>query len=155
MRSAHDSTPCNEQGGGLRLAAFILRRSKISHGDLMLIGLDLPITVRASLPISDDDLLVRPQSNQLYRIKRNAKGELEILSPSGGKGSRCEARVIRQLDLWAEENGGAYFSSSAGFRMPDGSVLSPGRWNALSDRERHGMVSGWLECGLTARAFWG
>jgi Uma2 family endonuclease len=79
----------------------------------------------------------------MYRIERNAKGELEIMSPSGGKGSRWESRVIRELDFWAEEHGGASFSSNGGFHLPDGSVLSPDAawvsdacWNALSDREQ-------------------
>jgi hypothetical protein len=104
--------------------------------DLTLIGLALPITVRPPLPISDDDLLVLSRRNPMYRIERNAKGELEIMSPSGGKGSRWEARVIRQLDLWAEENGGASFSSSAGFHLPNGSVLSPGGLGLGSPLER-------------------
>jgi Uma2 family endonuclease len=111
--------------------------------DLTLIGLPLPITVRPPLPLSDDDLLALSQRNQEYRIELNAKGELEIMSPTGGKGGRWESRVIRELDLWSEQNGGSCFSSSTGFRLPDGAVFMPdaawisdARWNALSDREQ-------------------
>ena len=109
----------------------------------VLTGLPLPITVRPPVPISDDDLLALSRRNQMYRIERNAKGELEIMSPSGGKGGRWESRVIRELDLWAEQNGGVSFSSSTGFHLPDGSVLSPddswvsqARWDGLSDGEQ-------------------
>ena len=111
--------------------------------DMTLTGLPLPITVRSAVPVSDDDLLRLSRQNRMYRIERNAKGEIEIMSPSGGIGSRWESRVIRELDLWAEEHGGASFSSSGGFHLPDGSVLSPdaawmsdARWNGLSDREQ-------------------
>jgi Uma2 family endonuclease len=109
----------------------------------VLTGLPLPITVRLPVPISDDELMLLSQRNPIYRIERNAKGELEIMSPTGGKGGRLESRVIRELDLWADQYGGASFSSSVGFRLPDGSVLSPdaawvseARWNSLSDREQ-------------------
>ncbi len=109
----------------------------------VLTGLPLPLTVRPPTPVGDDELLVFSLRNRPYRIERNAKGELEIMSPLGGQGSRLESRVIRELDLWAEQNGGVSFSSSGGFHLPDGSVLSPdaawvsqARWDALSDREQ-------------------
>jgi Uma2 family endonuclease len=111
--------------------------------EMTLTGLPLPITVRPPVPISDEDLMLLSQRNPMVQIERNAKGELEIMSPTGGNGSRWEARVIRELDFWAESNGGASFSSSVGFHLPDGSVLSPDaawvsptRWDALSDREQ-------------------
>jgi Uma2 family endonuclease len=111
--------------------------------ELTLTGLPLPITIHPPEPISDDDLLLLSQRNQTLQIERNANGELEIVSPTGGQGSRWESRVIRELDLWAEEHGGASFSSSAGFHLPDGSVLAPdaswisdARWNALTDRKQ-------------------
>jgi Uma2 family endonuclease len=109
----------------------------------VLTGLPLPITVRPPAPIGDDELMLLSQRNPIYRIERNARGELEIMSPTGGQGGRLESRVIRELDLWAEQHGGASFSSSVGFRLPDGSVLSPdaawvseARWNSLSEREQ-------------------
>jgi Uma2 family endonuclease len=109
----------------------------------VLTGLPLPITVRPPAPIGDDELMLLSQRNPIYRIERNARGELEIMSPTGGQEGRLESRVIRELNLWAEQHGGASFSSSVGFRLPDGSVLSPdaawmseARWNSLSEREQ-------------------
>jgi Uma2 family endonuclease len=106
-------------------------------------GLPLPVTVRPAIPMTDDELMAFSRQNRMYRIERNAKGELEIMSPSGGKGSRWESRVIRELDLWAEQYGGACFSSNGGFHLPDGSVLSPDaswvsetRWNSLTEAQQ-------------------
>jgi Uma2 family endonuclease len=124
----------------------------LAQGDLsidvtqegVLLGLPMPLTVRPAAPMSDEELIAFSRRNRPYRIERNAEGELEIMSPTGGEGSRWESRVIRELDIWAEENGGASFSSSGGFRLPDGSVLSADaafvsgvRWNALSKADRH------------------
>ncbi len=65
------------------------------------------------------------------------------MSPVGGDGSRFEAYVIGQLVVWTEQNGGECFSSNGGFRLQDGSVLSPdaawvsqGRWDALSREDQ-------------------
>jgi Uma2 family endonuclease len=111
--------------------------------EMTLTGLPLPITVRPPVAITDDDLLELSRRNETLHIERNAKGELEIMSPAGGRGSRLESRVIRELDFWTEEHGGASFGSSGGFHLPDGSVLSPDaawisaeRWDALTDREQ-------------------
>ena len=108
-----------------------------------LAGLLLPVTLRPSAPMDDDERLVFSQKNEPYRIERNARGELEIMTPVGGDGSRCEALVIAELTLWTEVNGGVCFSSNGGFSLRDGSVLSPdaswlseARWNALTDDQR-------------------
>jgi Uma2 family endonuclease len=111
--------------------------------DMVLTGIPLPITLRPHVPLSDEELMRFSRRNRLYRIEQNAKGEIEIMTPVGSKGSRWESRVIREVDLWAEQHGGASFSSSGGFRLPDGSVLSAdaafvaaARWNALTNAEQ-------------------
>jgi len=105
-----------------------------------LTGLPLPIVLRPPSPLTDDELLAFSRKNRPFRIERNAKGEIEIMTPVGGKGSNWEAIVIRELGMWAEEDGrGLFFSSNGGFNLPDGSMLSPDaswvsfkRWNALT-----------------------
>jgi Uma2 family endonuclease len=116
---------------------------RITVPGLALAALTLPVIVRSAVPMTDDELLRFSQQNRTYQIERNARGELEIMSPSGGKASRWESRVIRELDIWAEENGGACFGCSGGFHLPDGSVLSPDaawvsqfRWDALSGSQQ-------------------
>jgi Uma2 family endonuclease len=112
---------------------------------LSLAGLPLPLTVRLPVPLTDRDLIAFSERNKPYRIERNEKGELEILTPVGGRGSTWEARAIGRLGEWAEEHGGVVFSSNAGFTLSDGSVRSPDaawikeeRWNALTSEEQEG-----------------
>ena len=93
--------------------------------------------------MNDAELLEFSTRNPLYRIERNARGEMEIMTPVGGDRSRWEVLVIAELTRWTEEHGGVCFSSSVGFSLPDGSMLSPdaawvseARWNALTDSQR-------------------
>jgi Uma2 family endonuclease len=88
-------------------------------------------------------LIAFSRRNRPYQIERNAKGELEIMSPVGMDGTRWEAFVIGKLELWAEEHGGVVFSSNGGVTLADGSVrsadaawISDARWNALSDDDQ-------------------
>jgi len=108
-----------------------------------LTGLPLPIVLRPPSPLTDDELIAFSRKNKPFRIERNAKGEIEIMTPVGGDGSRWEAIVIRELGFWAEEHGGETFSSNGGFNLPDGSTLSPDaswvspdKWHALTAEER-------------------
>ena len=88
-----------------------------------LTGLPLPIVLRPLSPLTDDELIEFSRKNRPFRIERNAKGELEIMTPVGSKGSNWEAIVIRELGMWAEEDGrGLFFSSNGGFALPDGSM---------------------------------
>ena len=109
-----------------------------------LTGLPLPIVLRPPSPLTNDELLAFSLKNKPFRIERNAKGEIEIMTPVGGRGSNWEAIVIRELGMWSEEDGrGLFFSSNGGFNLPDGSMLSPDaswvsfeRWNALTAEEQ-------------------
>lgn len=90
-------------------------------------GVPLPLTLHLPMPMNDAQLLEFSQKNPLYRMERTADGDLEIMTPVGGNGSRWEAYVVRELDQWAERAGGICFSSSGGFSLPDGSMRSPTR----------------------------
>jgi Uma2 family endonuclease len=115
---------------------------------LSLTGLPMPVTLRPATPLSDIELMAFSRRNRPYRIELNAKGELEIMSPVGSEGARREQFVIRVLGNWAEEHGGACFSSNAGFTMKDKSVRSPdaswitqARWDALPEADQEGYAS--------------
>ncbi len=108
-----------------------------------LAGVKLPATLRLAVPLTDAELMAFSRKNRLYRLERNAHGELEIMTPVGGKGSRHESMVVADLASWAEVYGGVCFSSGGGFHLPDGSVLSPDgawipqeRWDALNEEEQ-------------------
>jgi Uma2 family endonuclease len=91
-----------------------------------LTGLPLPIVLRPLSPLTDDELIAFSRKNEPYRIEKNAKGELEIMTPVGYDGGRHEIFVARELDYWAEENGkGEASGPNTGFNLPDGSTLSP------------------------------
>jgi Uma2 family endonuclease len=121
--------------------AALAESVRLEHFSLA--GLPMPATIRLSAPLNDDELLAFSLRNRPLRIERNSMGELEIMTPIGGKGSRGESYIIRELDFWAEKNGGASFSSNGGFSLPDGSMhsadaawVSDERWNALSDDQQ-------------------
>jgi Uma2 family endonuclease len=76
-----------------------------------------------------------------------ADGQLIRLTPTGGETGARNAHLCTRLEIWALSKGGwEVFDSSSGFRLPDGSVLSPDasvvrldRWQALSAEQRRGF----------------
>lgn len=77
-----------------------------------------------------------------------ADGRLITMTPTGSETGARNARLEMLLLLWADQNGGwKVFGSSAGFRLPDGSVLSPDaslvqleRWQGLTPAQRRGFA---------------
>ena len=89
------------------------------------------------------------QANPEAVLELAADGQLISIIPTGGEtGVRC-LRLGQRLLLWADGPGaGAWiaFDSSTGFRLADGSVLSPDgslmrleRWQALTPAQRRGF----------------
>jgi Uma2 family endonuclease len=89
------------------------------------------------------------QANPEAVLELAADGQLISVTPTGGEtGARC-LRLGQRLLLWADGPGaGAWiaFDSSTGFRLADGSVLSPDgslmrleRWQALTPAQRRGF----------------
>ena len=75
-----------------------------------------------------------------------ADGRLITMTPTGSETSGRNSQLVFQLQCFANASGGwKVFESSGGFRLPDGSVLSPDaslvqleRWQALTpDQRRH------------------
>ena len=101
------------------------------------------ISLNLLAPPSDDDILVLSSRNPGFKFERSASGELIVTHGSGETGRR-EALLVAQLSRWADAQGhGVVFSPSAGFRLPDGSLLSPDaawmpgeRWKKLTPEQR-------------------
>ena len=75
---------------------------------------------------SDEAFVEFCRANPNLRIERNSQGDLIVMPPAGGESSSRNADVTTQLGSWAAKDGrGRAFDSSAGFRLPDGSILSP------------------------------
>ncbi len=97
--------------------------------------------------MTDEELRDLSERNPGYQFERTADGRL-VVSPTGGLSGRREAEVVRQLSAWNHRMGlGIVFGPSTGFRLPDGSLLSPDaswvrreRWEMLSAEEREGFL---------------
>jgi len=98
-------------------------------------------------PVTDEELLRLSERNPGYQFERTADGRL-VVSPTGGESGRRSLEVAYQLRRWSDRSAaGVVFDSSTGFRLPDGSLLSPDgswvrreRWEALSREDREGFV---------------
>ena len=99
----------------------------------------MAISLKLVAPPTDEEILELSRRNPGLQFERSAAGDL-IVTPAGSKSGRRELVLGGQLDAWAESNGsGLAFGPSAGFRLPDGSMLSPDaswvrrdRWEGLS-----------------------
>lgn len=76
--------------------------------------------------------------NRDYRVERNEKGDLEFMSPTGGKTGDRNSELNMQLRLWAKKNdAGKSFDSSTGFRLPNSAIRAPdASWVRNSKLER-------------------
>ena len=116
--------------------------------EFTLSGLELPVRIRPDRPLSDDELLRFCAANDVLRIECEPNGELTVTSPTGAEAGEADAEITYQLSAWARvANSGTVFSSSAGFRLPDGSMRSPDCayitwpvWNAVTREQRRGFA---------------
>ncbi|HZO92745.1 MAG TPA: Uma2 family endonuclease [Candidatus Baltobacteraceae bacterium] len=107
-----------------------------------------PVSLRLSPTVATDDELRRlSRLNPEYGFERSASGKVVVSPPAGNESSRRTALLCLQVEEWnAAGPRGHTFESSAGFTMPDGSVLSPdvswiarSRYEELSPDERDGF----------------
>ena len=94
--------------------------------------------------MTDEEFLRFCLENPDLRIERNSNLEVVVMSPVTTKSGNHSGEVFRQLSNWAVANKqGLAFDSSAGFTLPDRSVLSPDaswisneKWNKLSEQDK-------------------
>jgi Uma2 family endonuclease len=104
----------------------------------------LTLNLSPVVQLSDDDFYNLCQANRDLKLERTAKGELVVMSPTGGEGGRQEADLIIDLGLWNRQTRlGIAFSSSTNFKPPNGAERSPDaawvrreRWEALTPQQR-------------------
>ncbi len=90
--------------------------------------------------LTDEQFFDFCQQNRDLRMERTADGQIIIMTPTGGITGNRNSEISRQLANWnVQYKKGVTFDSSAGFTLPDTSVLSPDaswmskeRWEALS-----------------------
>ncbi|CAN5878755.1 Uma2 family endonuclease [soil metagenome] len=84
------------------------------------------LRMRPALDVSDDELLLFSGQNKDLRIERTAEGDLEVMPPTGGERGNRNIELTSQLQVWTKQNDtGAAFDSSSGFRLPNGAVRAP------------------------------
>ncbi len=96
--------------------------------------------------VTDEELLALAKRNPGYQFERTREGRL-LVTPTGGESGRRSAEVLYQLSDWNRRAALGYvFDASAGFHLPDGSLLCPdaswverSRWETLSPAERAGF----------------
>ncbi|SHJ50180.1 Endonuclease, Uma2 family (restriction endonuclease fold) [Hymenobacter daecheongensis DSM 21074] len=95
--------------------------------------------------MTDDEFFSFCQQHADLRIERTATHEILIMSPTGSRSGKRNARLNGQLYLWFSTHShlGEVFDSNTGFTLPDGSVLSPdaswvsaAKWNALTAEQQ-------------------
>ncbi|HEX3685847.1 MAG TPA: Uma2 family endonuclease [Bryobacteraceae bacterium] len=116
--------------------------------------LDMDTTERVVLRLERDltdheffDFCQQPQF-ELFRIERNAEGDIIIMSPVGGEGTYFEYEVGWQLGAWAKNNGrGVVLSVNVGLKLPDGSTRSPDAcwipnelWRSIPRKQRKEFI---------------
>lgn len=86
--------------------------------------------------------------NREADLELDADGRLIALTPTGSEPGARNSRLEMRLLLWADQQGGwKVCGSSSGFRLPDGSVLSPDaslirldRWQSLTVGEHRSFA---------------
>jgi Uma2 family endonuclease len=85
--------------------------------------------------MTDEQFFEFCQANRDVRIERTAQGEIVIMPPTGWETGSKNAEIIIQLGVWAKKDGrGKCVDSSAGYKMPNGAVMSPDASWILKER---------------------
>ncbi len=109
--------------------------------------LTLPRELSEGLRFTPEQFALLCAANPEAVLELSAEGHLIAMTPTGGDTGRRNSRLGFQLQRWAHQEGGwEVFDSSSGFRLGDGSVLSPDasavlkeRWQALTPEQRRGF----------------
>jgi Uma2 family endonuclease len=98
------------------------------------------ISLKPAIDLTDEQYYALCGNNPDQKFERNAKGDLVIMSPTGGVTGNRNFSLIVQFGNWVAQDGtGIGFDSSTGFRLPNGADRSPdvawvklNRWNTLT-----------------------
>lgn len=96
------------------------------------------------IEISDEQFYKLCRANPDVKFERNAKGEIIIMSPTGGETGNRNAEIIIEFGIWNRQTKlGKVFDSSTCFKFPNGADRSPDvswikqeRWDALTVEEK-------------------
>jgi Uma2 family endonuclease len=83
----------------------------------------LPIRFRPPSPMTDDELLVFCERNDMLWIEREANGEIYIKPIPGCLVSGISVAIAADLSRWSDSDGRGEVFSNIGFSLLDGSML--------------------------------
>ena len=98
-----------------------------------------------TLELTDEQFFQLCIDNRDLRFERTASGGLIIMPPTGSETGNFNMDLSYQLQSWSRQNKhlGIAFDSSTGFKLPDGTDISPDaawirrdRWDALTAEEK-------------------
>jgi len=112
---------------------------------LLRIGTEtLPRVLVLDPPVTDAEFEALCRENDNVRLERTKEGAVRMNPPTGGWTGSGNQEIARQLGNWNVAKGrGRVFDSSTGFRLPDGSTLSPDASYASEER-LHSLPKGAL-----------
>jgi Uma2 family endonuclease len=93
---------------------------------LLPVGAETPRSLVLDPPLTDAEFEALCAANDGVHFERTREGEILMHSPAGGFTSEGNAEVVsQQRSWWKTHRRGRTYDSSAGFFLPDGSMLSP------------------------------
>lgn len=86
----------------------------------------ITINFDSIVEITSEQLYQLSQKNPDLKFERNEKGELLVMSPTGGETGKCNFDIALKLGIWNEQTQlGVCFDSSTGFQLPNNATRSP------------------------------
>ncbi len=94
--------------------------------------------------VTDEIFYQLCRNNPDIKFERNSKGEIIIMSPTGGETGNINAELLIEFGFWNRQYKlGKLFDSSTCFKLPNGANRSPDiawikqeRWDTLTPEER-------------------
>ena len=102
------------------------------------------VNFKPIIELSDEQFYNLCRANPNVKFERNAKGEIIIMSPTGGETGNLNSEVNADFVIWNRQTKlGKVFDSSTCFKLPNGADRSPDvswikqeRWDALTPEEK-------------------
>ncbi|HEY9626533.1 MAG TPA: Uma2 family endonuclease [Coleofasciculaceae cyanobacterium] len=102
------------------------------------------VDLRRVIDMQDDQFYELCRTNPDIKFERNSRGDLVIMSPTGGETGNRNIEVSVDFGNWNRQAKlGKLFDSSTGFKLPGGGTRSPDiawvrqdRWDALTAEQK-------------------
>ena len=104
----------------------------------------ITINLKPVIELTDEQFYQLCQKNPDIKFEISAKGELIIISPTGGETGNRNVEIAADFVIWNRQTKlGKVFDSSTGFKLPNGADRSPDvtwirqeRWDLLTSEQK-------------------